>query len=446
MSTLPALSTEPAWAAFAAIGWGSQNHSWSVAPAACGSIQTGKLDIIPEAVELWATGLRRQFPEGPIAVALEQKRGGVIYMLSKYEHMVLYPVPPSMSASYRHAFCPSGAKTDASDALLLLDLLRHHRDRLRPLWQDTAETRLLRFLVEQRRKLVQQKVRGIQQLTDTVQQYFPQIRAWFGSLDTPLVDALLQRWPALPDLQRAHPGTLSRFFTAHHCRKQELTADGCQLIYAAVPATTDDVVVEACSRKTAALLSQLRVLQEQITVYEKRIAAVTADHPDAPIFASFPGAGAATVPRLIAAFGTRRDAWLNAQELQQLSGIAPVSIRSGKSSYVGIRRACAKFLRQTFHEFAGQSIPFCEWAKLYYQHHLRGDKANHHPAVRALAFRWIRILYRCWKDRQPYDERIFLAAQCRHNSLFSGKLGLSTPLISVSQAGFKKLVKNPSET
>ena len=447
MSTLPTLQAEPAWAAFAAIDWGSQNHSWSVAPAAGGSIQTGKLDNIPEAVELWAAAFRRQFPEGPIAVALEQKRGGVIYMLSKYDHLILYPVPPSMSASYRHAFYPSGAKTDAGDAVLLLDLLRHHRDQLRPLWQDTAETRLLRFLVEQRRKLVQEKVRFLQQLTDTVQQYFPQIRTWFGSLDTPLVDALLQRWPALPDLQRAHPGTLNRFFTQHHhCRNQELTANRCQLIYAAVPATTDAVVIEACSRKTAALLSQLRVLREQITAFEKRIAAVTADHPDAPIFASFPGAGAATVPRLLAAFGTRRDAWQNADHLQRLSGIAPVSICSGKSSYVGIRRSCAKFLRQTFHEFAGQSIPFCEWAKLYYRHHLQGDKANHHRAVRSLAFRWIRILYRCWKDRQPYDERILLEAQRRRNSLFSGKLGPSTPLISVSQAGFKKLTKEPSET
>lgn len=166
MSTLPTLQAEPAWAAFAAIDWGSQNHSWSVAPAAGGSIQTGKLDNIPEAVELWAAAFRRQFPEGPIAVALEQKRGGVIYMLSKYDHLILYPVPPSMSASYRHAFYPSGAKTDAGDAVLLLDLLRHHRDQLRPLWQDTAETRLLRFLVEQRRKLVQEKVRFLQQLTD----------------------------------------------------------------------------------------------------------------------------------------------------------------------------------------------------------------------------------------------------------------------------------------
>jgi len=446
MSTLPISPAEPAWAAFAAIDWGSQNHAWSVVPAGGGPVQSGKFENTPEAVELWVAVLRRQFPGGPIAVALEQKRGAVIYMLSKYDHLVLYPVPPAMSASYRHAFAPSGAKNDAGDAALLLDLLRQHRDRLRPIWQDTPDTRLLRFLVEQRRKLVQQKVRVVQQLTDTVPQYFPQLRTWFGALDTPLVAALVSRWPTLRDLQRAHPGTLSRFFTQHHCRNERVMADGFQLIYDAISATNDEVVVEACTRNTTAFISLLKVLGEQITALEKRIAEVTAEHPDAPIFASFPGAGAATVPRLIAAFGTDRNAWQSAADLKRLSGIAPVSISSGKSTYVGIRRACPKFLRQTFHEFAGQSIPFSEWAKLYYQHHLREDKARHHLAVRALAFQWIRILYRCWKDRQPYDERIYLEAQRRRNSPLSGKLAGSTPLAWVSEAGFQKLAKQPSST
>ena len=26
----------------------------------------------------------------------------------------------------------------------------------------------------------------------------------------------------------------------------------------------------------------------------------------------------------------------------------------------------------------------------------------------AVAFKWIRIMYRCWKDRQPYDEAKYL--------------------------------------
>lgn len=417
MSISSSSSSEPAWAAFAAIDWAAQNHSWSLLPAAGGSIESGKLDNTPEAVELWAAELRRRFPEGPLAVGIEQKRGSVVYMLSKYQHLVLYPVPPSMSAAYRRAFCPSGAKSDPADANLLLDLLVHHRQQLSPISTDTAETRLLRFLVEHRRQLVQQKVRLVQQLTDSLQQYFPQLRAWFGSVDGLLVDALLHRWPVLPDLQRAHPGTLRRFFIDHACRKDEFIQQRIQAIYGAVAATTDPVVIEAGTRRAEALRCLLRAAREQIQLLDKRIAAVVADHPDAPIFQSFPGAGAVTVPRLIAAFGTDRSAWANAAALQCFSGIAPVHKSSGNSTIVVMRRACPKFLRQTFHEFAGHSIRFSDWANAYYRHQRQDQKVSHHSAVRSLAFRWIRILYRCWTDRQLYDERLFLQAQHRHNSL-----------------------------
>ena len=420
MSFTSPASIDPVWAAFAAIDWASQKHSWSLLPAEGGSIESGQLDNTPEAVELWAAELRRRFPQAPIAVALEQKRGSVVYMLSKYQHLVLYPVPPSMSAAYRRAFCPSGAKTDPGDANLLLDLLVHHRQQLSPIATDTAETRLLRFLVEQRRQLVQQKVGLIQQLTDSLQQYFPQIRTWFGSLDTVLVTALLHRWPTLSDLQHAHPGTLRRFFVDHACRNDDLIQQRIQAIYAALSATTDPVVIEAGTRKTAAIGSLLAAAREQIHALDKRIAAVVADHSDAELFASFPGAGAATVPRLIAAFGTDRNAWTSAAALQCFSGIAPVHKSSGNSTVVVMRHACPKFLRQTFHEFAGQSIRFSEWAKAYYRHRREDQKVSHHTAVRSLAFRWIRILYRGWKDRQLYDERLFLEAQGRRNTPRTG--------------------------
>jgi transposase len=404
---------EPDWAAFAAIDWATQRHFWALRPASGGPSQNGVLDNTPEAVELWAMQLHHRFPTGPIAVAVEQKRGAVIYMLSKYDHLVLYPVPPAMSASYRRAFFPSGAKSDPADAELLLSLLVQHRDRLRPRQLDTSDTRLLQFLTEWRRQLVQQKVDSVLRLIDCVQQYFPQLRKWFPALDAPIVTALLQRWPTLPELQRAHPGTLHRFFVQHNCRHQDTLQQRIDAIYAATPAVNDPVVIEACTRKTQGLLAVLDALRPQIADLQTRIQELVAEHPDAAIFASFPGAGTATVPRLIAAFGTRREAYSNVGDLHCLSGIAPAKSASGNTSFTHFRRACPKFFRQTFHEFAGQSIPHCPWAKLFYESHLQGDKSRHHMAVRALAFKWIRILYRCWKDRQPYDENIFVDRQRR---------------------------------
>lgn len=406
-------STPSDWAAFAAIDWGSRQHAWSLLPAPGGPVQSGVLSATPEAVELWAMELHQRFSARPIAVAVEQKRGPLIYMLGKYDHLVVHPVPPTMSASYRRAFIPSGAKSDPSDARLLLDLLLHHREHLRPLSAETSQTRLLQFLVESRRNFVQQKVDGVLRLTDCVAQYFPQLRTWFGKLDTPLIADLLQRWPELGQLQHCHPGTVRRFLVDHNCRKEELIEQRIQLIRSAVPAVTDEVVIEACSCKAQALSRLIGVLRADIAKLDKRITEVAADHPDAPLFASFPGAGRTTVPRLIAAFGTRRDAYASAADLQCFSGIAPAKITSGNSTAIRIRRACPKFLRQTFHEFAGQSIPHAAWAKLFYQAHLRGDKKHHHAAVRALAFKWMRILFHCWKNNEPYDERKFLDAQAR---------------------------------
>jgi transposase len=108
---------------------------------------------------------------------------------------------------------------------------------------------------------------------------------------------------------------------------------------------------------------------------------------------------------LLAAFGADRDRFQTALEVQEFSGIAPVTERSGKAIWVHRRLACPKFLLQTFHEFANCAWRFCAWSKLYYQQQ-RGRGKDHHAAVRALAYKWIRIMFRCWKDRTPYVDSV----------------------------------------
>ena len=180
-------------------------------------------------------------------------------------------------------------------------------------------------------------------------------------------------------------------------------------------------------RRPAISPRSITTLRDQITQLERRRDELVANHPDAPLFASFPGAGLATVPRLIAAFGTRRERYQSAFEVECDSGIAPVHIRSGKIDRVSFRHACQDFTRQTFHEFAGQTIPQCEWAKAFYRAHCQKPE-QHHAAVRALAFKWIRILFRCWKDRKPYDEQLYLTSLRRRSGLLgSGPLLLSLP-------------------
>jgi transposase len=431
-----AVTPEPTWAAFVALDWASQKHAWILQPSGGGKQDEGYVDNTPEAIAVWADDLNRRFGGQPIAVALEQKRGSVVNLLLAYAHLVLFPVPASMSSSYRKTFVPSGAKDDPGDAGWILDLLLRHRDRLRRLQPDDANTRLLLLLVEDRRQLVDDKTRLVLRLQDCLKQYFPQLLQWFDA-DTPLIADLLKRWPDLQHLQRCHDGTLRTFFREHHS-SQELTGKRIDAIRAALPATNDPAVLEACSIKARHLTESISTLRDQITRLERRRDELVASHPDSPIFASFPGAGPATVPRLIAAFGTRRERYQSAFEVECDSGIAPVHIRSGKLDRVSIRQACQGFTRQTFHEFAGQTIPRCEWAKAFYRAHCHKPE-QHHAAVRALAFKWIRILFRCWKDRKPYDEQLYLTSLQRRSGLLGPGLASVTCVGWTSVAGFSKI-------
>jgi hypothetical protein len=89
--------------------------------------------------------------------------------------------------------------------------------------------------------------------------------------------------------------------------------------------------------------------------------------------------------------------------------------RSGKQEWIHWRWACPKFIRQSFHEFARCSLASSLWAQAYFkQQKERG--ASPHAAFRALAFKWQRILFRCWQDRVPYDEERYIEALKRNGS------------------------------
>jgi hypothetical protein len=209
-----------------------------------------------------------------------------------------------------------------------------------------------------------------------------------------------------------------------------------------VEASNDAAVLEAGALTARGLVALLRTLRGHIDQLDRRIVELVATHPEGALFASLPGAGPVLVPRLIVAFGTRRERYNSAYEMQCYSGIAPVKEASGKTSWVHFRRACPKFLRQTFHEFALHSIGQSEWAKAYYQH-LREDKnKSHQSAVRSLAYKWIRIIFRCWKDGKPYDEEVYLRSPRRRGSMLGTDLAPATGLGWQKVAGFQKLSEN----
>ena len=407
MST-PSLATAE-FAAYIGIDWADQKHFWAM-QTADGARQHGELDNTPEAIQVWAAELQQRFPDRPVAVALEQARGAVIAMLSKYSHLVLFPIHPNTLTNYRKAFSPSGAKSDPRDADLALELVVTHRQKLRRWEPDTVETRQLQFLTEERRRLVNQQSSETQRLINWLKQVFPQVLPWFDDPACAMVGALLLRWPTLQSLRKVSPARLRKFFHQHNCRSAERIEERIRQIRDAVPATNDVALLETgvlCIQQSVRLLQELR---EGIALFDQRIAEVLRNHPDRALVESFPGAGPALEPRLIAALGSRRERFASAQSLACFAGIAPVKEASGKSVWIHWRWACPKFIRQTFHEWAGCSIRICPWARQHYD--AQRDKGkSHHAALRSVAFKWIRIYYRCWRDRVPYCEATYLKAR-----------------------------------
>ena len=418
---------EPEFAAWLAIDWAESQHYWHMAVAATGRRETGRLDHTPQAIDQWASELQRRFAPALVAVCLEQSRGSLVYQLAKYPHLILYPVHPATMARFRAAFFPSGSKGDPGDAALLLDILLHHREHLRRLDPDTPDTRRLALLTEQRRKLVDERTRHSNRLTACLKLYYPQPLDWIDNIDAPLGCDLLHRWPTLQQLQRARPDTLRRFFLAHNCRSAQRVEQRIDAIRLATPAVHDPVLLETGAATAASLAALLKCLNGQIGALDRRIAALTLQHPEAYLFAGLPGAGPVLLPRLIVAFGTRRERFQTASELAAYSGVAPVSRQSGKTKAVLFRRACPHFLRQTFLEFAACSRLQPGWAREFYQHK-RDSGSGHQAAVRSLAFKWIRILFRCWKDRTPYDEQRYTAClQRRHSPLVDSASSSGNP-------------------
>jgi transposase len=395
------------FAAWIGLDWADEFHVLCLQPTSGGPRETMRLSQTPEALDQWAQQLRQRWEGRPVAIALEQSKGAVVYALLKYDFLVLYPVNPLAFSQYRKSFKPSGAKTDATDAALLLNFLLERQAELRPLQPDNPETRSLQLLTEGRRLLVDQSTALTNQLTSQLKQCFPQALDWLKKLDSFSACDFLQQWPTLQDLQKAKRKTLTTFFQQHPRRRWGPLEEWRKQIQQAQPLTTDSALLLSATMMIKALEGQLRPLLLAIQEYDQKIKELYEQHEDHDVFQSLPGAGPALGPRLLTSFGSDRSRFQCATDLQSLSGIAPVTEASGKTCHIHWRTSCPKFLRQTFHEFSAQSIHFSSWAKTYYLQQ-RAKGAGYHATIRALAYKWIRIIFRCWKNRKPYVEAIYL--------------------------------------
>jgi transposase len=394
--------------AWVGIDWADEKHDVALQVAGAQTVERSTLEQSPEAIAAWVAGLRQRFGSGRIAICLEQARGALVYALMVYENLLLYPLNPQSLAKFRKVLYPSGAKDDPMDADLLLKLLRHFGEQLRAWRPDDVATRKLRLLVEGRRGFVDRRTSMLNELTASLKSYLPQAFDLVGEdLTSRMASDFLKKWNRLEVIQKLKPAQLRAFYYGHNSRSEDLIEQRLALIRSAVALTRDEAIVGALSLEVQQLAVGLAALRDIIARYDAEIAQVFIAHPDAFIFQSVDGAGAVLAPRLLVAFGSDRERFAQADALPRYSGTAPVTERSGKQKWVHRRWARPKFMHQSWVEFADQSRRFSGWAGCCYEH-LKRKGMGHWAAIRVLAVKWQRILWRCWHDRVAYDEAIYL--------------------------------------
>lgn len=418
-------SDQPELAAYIGLDWADEKHAVCLRVAATNETRTFSVEQKPEKLHEWVASLRAEFDGRTVGIAIEKSRGGVIYALMGYDFLILYPINPKALAKYRESACVSGAKDDPSDARLLMDLIYRHRERYRAWMPDTPETRHIQLLSEYRRRVVNDQTRLTNRLEAVLKGYFPQALQWTGDLDTVQACDFLTRWPTLQSVQKSRPAQLRKFYLDRGCRRAEVIEQRLEEIRNARPLTEDQAVIRSSVLMVRATTDALRPLIASIKCFNRELEAAFQQHPDHELYESLPGAGEVMEPRLLAAMGSDRNRFEAAVEIQQFSGIAPVTKRSGKMCYVHRRYACPRFVRQTFHEWSRLTLRFSVWAAAYYEHQ-RALGKSHQAAIRALAYKWIRIIFRCWKNGVHYDEQIYLASLRRRKPAWAVQAGLAT--------------------
>ncbi len=274
------------FAAHVGLDWADKKHD------VCVQFKNGErtfhvIEHTPEALDVWLTELHQKV-KGRIAIAVELKKGPVVYALQKYPFITVFPVHALSLARYRQAFSPSGAKDDPQDAELALELMLRYPQKIKAIEPDNADIRLLQQLVEQRRQLVEDKRRFVNRLINSLKQYYPQPLEWFSHRGSLLLCELIIRWPSLQQLKRARRDTIRNFLNAKGGRAMALTEQRVVSIDNAIPLTTDPSVIEANALMATALATQIKVVSEIIKTYDERIETLFDTLPDAGLFKSLP--------------------------------------------------------------------------------------------------------------------------------------------------------------
>jgi len=398
---------------WAAVEWSADAHGLCVVDPRGAVVERTEVAHSAEGLAELAETLVKHRPLGGVAI---EGRPALVVQALLEAGVTVYPINPKLSKHWRACLSVAGRKDDGFDAFALADGLRHHQAHLRPLELDDDETRRLKLLCRDEQQLIAERTAWVNRLQGVLKQYYPEALVWFTDWTSPVAWDFVLAFPRPADLAAASTQKLVGFLRSHRLRLTPRRRERLAHRTEGPAWPRDPVMADARAEFALAAARMLRTLHAQLRRYRARIEELFAAHPDAVLFASLPGAGAKLAPRLLAAVGSRRDRFESARALQQLSGTVPVTHQSGKrTKHVAFRRACQKDFRSTLHLFAYQTIQHSLWSRAYYERR-RAAGDGYALALRKLGAAWLKIIYRLWHSRTPYDEHTHLASLAAHGS------------------------------
>lgn len=406
---------------FAALDWAQEHHDLIVVDRNGTILAEFRFNHTAEG---WSRFDQLMQPFGQCPISIETSCGMVVDQLLQRQYPV-YPVNPKAAKRYRERKLPGGTKTDRHDAWALADALRtdgHAWLVLRP--QDQSTT-TLRLLCRDETVLIEQRTALVNQLQAALRDYYPLALESFEDWTKPFTWAFIQAFPTPAALAQAGPRRREKFLHLHKLWRPQTAPHRLQAWTRGQQLNATCALVEAKSLLARSLSSVLTTLQHQIDEYRRRINEAFAQHPDHDVFGSLPGAKEKLAPRLLAEIGSLREVFPDAQSLLCWAGVSPVSFQSGQISKARIRWACNRALRCAVHLWVDESRQTCAWAEAYYRAK-RQQGQSHAGALRCLAKRWLKILWRLWQDHAPYQESRYLQSLQQHGSFVWNSLQSSS--------------------
>jgi transposase len=391
---------------FAGLDWASRTHALCVVDERGGVVE--RFEIGHDAAGL-ADLQRRLRRLGSPPVAIERPSGLLVDTLVEAGFMVV-PVHPNAVKASRPRYRSHGGKSDASDAYLLADLLRTDGHRFKALTAQGDEIKALQALVRGRDDLVATRVQLANQLRTLLESFWPGAAAVFADIDSPIALAFVERYPTPEAAKSLGPKRMAAFCAQYAYSGRKSAEELLARLHEAPAAVCAELQMEAQGELARCLARTLRSVVEQIRLLSSRIEHHVASLEDGKILMSFPRAGRICAAQILSELGSVRERFVSDEHLAAEAGVAPVTYESGKSKAVTFRWACNHRLRAALTCMADNSRHANAWAaSVYAKAKARG--CDHPHAVRILARAWLRVIWRAWTDRKPYDPSQHRGAQ-----------------------------------